>query len=148
MLEALAKTGLNLKLETCSFELEKEDFLGFLISGEGAEPGERKVRAIEQFEAPKNVFTVRRFLGLTSFFRRFIPNFSKLALTVYSCHRLPSACFFEYLENKVLTSSTMRANTISDYGFTICHRKEDQIKHVDALSRPALDEENTQYDKL
>ncbi|XP_035231815.1 uncharacterized mitochondrial protein AtMg00860-like [Stegodyphus dumicola] len=40
------------------------------------EPGSRKIKAITEFPEPKNVHEVRRFLGLTGFFRRFVPKYA------------------------------------------------------------------------
>lgn len=67
--QALIRAGLTLKLEKCVFGLLEVQFLGFKISAKGVEPGESKVLAIEQFERPQDIHAVRRFLGMTGFFR-------------------------------------------------------------------------------
>ena len=54
-------------------------FLGFRLSKEGIQPGTRKVQAISEFPRPKNVHDVQRYIGLTSFFRRFVTGFAKIA---------------------------------------------------------------------
>ena len=79
VLKALEKAGLTLNLKKCQLGLDKVDILGYRISAKGIEPGESKVQAIEKFETPQDIHAVRRFLGLTSFFRRFVPGFSKIA---------------------------------------------------------------------
>ena len=45
----------------------------------GVEPGSNKVRAIAKFPRPKDVHGVRRLIGLLSFFRRFVPEFARIA---------------------------------------------------------------------
>jgi transposase InsO family protein len=74
--ECLRKANLTLKLPKCEFGKREVNFLGFVINAEGLKPGLRKVKAIEEFPEPQNVHDVRRFLGLTSFFRRFVKNYA------------------------------------------------------------------------
>ncbi|UYV77456.1 hypothetical protein LAZ67_15001063 [Cordylochernes scorpioides] len=45
----------------------------------GLKPGPRKIKAIEEFPEPKNVHDIRRFLGLTNFFRRLVKDFARKA---------------------------------------------------------------------
>lgn len=70
--------GLTLNLKKCRFGLEAVEYLGFTIGKGGMQPGERKIRTIQEFPTPKNIHEVRAFVGLTSFFPRFIPGFAKL----------------------------------------------------------------------
>lgn len=79
VLDALLRANLTIKLEKCEFMKKEVDYLGFIISANTMKPGIRKTRAIEEFPAPKDIHEVRRFLGLASFFRRFIVNFAAKA---------------------------------------------------------------------
>jgi len=49
------------------------------MGGGQVSPGTIKSEAIEKFPVPKDVHGVRRFLGLTGFFRRFVQNYATLA---------------------------------------------------------------------
>lgn len=51
-----------------------ENYLGYEISESGIRPGNRKIRTVFEFPTPSNVNQVRQFVGLASFFRRFIYN--------------------------------------------------------------------------
>ncbi|UYV83453.1 K02A2.6-like, partial [Cordylochernes scorpioides] len=52
--------------------------LGHLIDGDGIYPEPDKVEAVRNFPRPKNVSEVRSFLGLCSYYRRFIKSFADL----------------------------------------------------------------------
>lgn len=77
-LAILAKTGLTLRLDKCEFLQTRIKFLGHHVSRDGVEPGETKVNAIREFETPTDVHAVRRFLGLTGFFRRFVRDYANI----------------------------------------------------------------------
>lgn len=64
-LQALEKVGMRLRLDKCHFIAERTKFLGHIISKNSIQPGDAKVAAIREFEQPKDVHKVRRFLGLT-----------------------------------------------------------------------------------
>lgn len=68
------------KLSKCEFWLREVSFLGHMISSGGIVVNSSKVDAVLQWEAPKSVIEIRSFLGLVGYFRRFIEDFSKLAL--------------------------------------------------------------------
>ncbi|KAK2577560.1 hypothetical protein KPH14_012918, partial [Odynerus spinipes] len=72
VLERFREYNLTLKITKCSFFKTQIDYLGREVSEEGVKPGERKVRALTQMSAPANVKQVRQFLGLASYFRKFI----------------------------------------------------------------------------
>lgn len=79
VLQAFLEAGLTLKLEKCEFGKQQVEYLGFIVSEKGIKPGVRKVAAIREFPTPTDVHESRRYLGLTSFFRRFIPNYARIA---------------------------------------------------------------------
>jgi hypothetical protein len=57
-------------------------FLGHVISSEGIAVDPSKVCDVLDWEPPKSVHQVRSFLGLTGYYRRFIPNFSKISKSI------------------------------------------------------------------
>ncbi|UYV60333.1 hypothetical protein LAZ67_1000859 [Cordylochernes scorpioides] len=79
VLERISSAKLTLKPSKCEFGRREVEFLGYVISTGGLKPGPRKIKAIEEFQEPKNVHDIRRFLGLTNFFRRFVKDFARKA---------------------------------------------------------------------
>ena len=60
--------------------MKEASFLGHIISRDRIIVDPSKVDAVLQWEAPKLITQIRSFLGLASYYRRFIEDFSKLAL--------------------------------------------------------------------
>lgn len=79
VLEVLKEANLTLNLSKCHFFGTCIDYLGYEISSEGIKPGLRKIEAVESFKPPSNVHEVRQFIGLASFFRRFVKGFASVA---------------------------------------------------------------------
>ncbi|CAB3248007.1 unnamed protein product [Arctia plantaginis] len=79
VLKLLLEAGLTLKMSKCYFFYKEIDFLGFEVNGSGIKPGKLKTAAISNFPEPQNVHDIRRFIGLASFFRRFVKDFALIA---------------------------------------------------------------------
>jgi hypothetical protein len=77
VLEKLQNARLSLKLEKCEFNVQKVEFLGFIITPDGIAMDPSKVEAIKNWPVPKNVHDIQVFTGLTNFYRRFIKDYSK-----------------------------------------------------------------------
>ena len=78
-LKRLAEAGLQIKLEKCQFEMTSCDYLGHRIGHRGLQPNEAKVSAIQAFKVPKRKKDLRAFLGLTGYYRRFVPRYADIA---------------------------------------------------------------------
>ena len=69
---AFRQANLKLNLKKCVFAQTSVEYLGFLVNGNGIQPSPTKVQSIVDYPAPTNVDELRRFIGLVSFYRRFI----------------------------------------------------------------------------
>jgi hypothetical protein len=79
ILRRLRDHQLYAKFSKCAFWLKEVPFLGHVISTEGIVVDPSKVQEVLDWKSPISVTQIHIFLGLTGYYRQFIPNFSKIA---------------------------------------------------------------------
>jgi hypothetical protein len=77
--QRLRENKLYAKLEKCEVGVIEVDFLGHRITQEGLKMDDHKVKAIVDWEPPNSVSALRSFLGLASYYHKFINFFAKIA---------------------------------------------------------------------
>ena len=80
--------GLNLKPGKCVLFHKSVAYLGHIVSEKGIEKDTSKVERACEWPVPENATEVKSFLGLASYYRRFVPNFAQVAKPL---HRLTEA---------------------------------------------------------
>ena len=68
-----------MKCSKCDFFKSKIHYLGHLISPEGISPLPNKLDCIRHMPAPKDVKEIKQFLGLTGYYRKFVPRFADIS---------------------------------------------------------------------
>lgn len=71
-----AEANLKFKPKKCFFFGSAVAYLGHVVTEDGISPDPEKMEAVARFPAPRNLPELQSFLGLTSYFRKFIPNYS------------------------------------------------------------------------
>ncbi|UYV67074.1 hypothetical protein LAZ67_4003826, partial [Cordylochernes scorpioides] len=73
------ESNLRLNDKKCRFAFEELENLGYITSKHGIKPAEHNIKAVRNFPRPKKVKEVQSFLGMCSYYRKFIKDFSKIA---------------------------------------------------------------------
>ena len=116
VLTRIREAGLRLKPKKCNFAQESVEYLGHVVSAAGIRTNPTKLRAVEKYPTPANVKSLRSFLGLASYYRRFVPGFSKVASSLNALTRKSIAFVwtpecrkaFEQLKTLLVTAPLLR----------------------------------------
>ena len=87
VLQRLREAGLKLRPSKCHFLQRSVEYLGHVVSERGISPDPWKVEAVRNFPMPTNLKSLRSFLGLASYYQRFIPGMSLAAGPLFALTR-------------------------------------------------------------
>lgn len=93
------KHRLQFRLDKCYFAQTEIKYLGYCISIHGIRPSDENIESVLSYPVPRNVRDVHRFVGLASYFRRFIPSFSLVAKPLYDLIKKNAVFKFNFEEN-------------------------------------------------
>ena len=71
--------NLKLKANKCKFFSHQAEYLGHQVMDKGIRPSPSMIHRLQDMALPTNLTEVRKFLGLTGYYRRFVKNYSHLA---------------------------------------------------------------------
>jgi len=107
--------------------------LGHVVSKEGIAVDLEKIRAIMEWEAPRKMDEVRSFMGLASYYRRFIRNFLHIAYPITSFQRKGKK--FEWTEECATIFEQFKNLLTNDLVLDIVDIDKEFVVHVDDCKR-------------
>ena len=81
--QRLKSANLKLNPKKCALFQKEVQYLGHIVSAEGVAPDPAKIEAVKTWPRPSCVKDVKGFLGLASYYRRFIAGFADIAAPLH-----------------------------------------------------------------
>src|SRR6266496_3551504 len=145
VLQRLKDNQLYAKLSKCTFFANSIEYLGHIVDGDGLRPNPQLVQALMDFPQPRTLKELQSFLGLANYYRKFIANFSNIALPLTDVTRnntqsnlrpiewtQPMQSAFDALK-KALTSAPCLALPDPDGEFEVTTDASENAKAVGAV---------------
>ena len=107
----ISKAGLKLKPSKCLFVPSEVEYLGHLITPDGLKTKSRLVEALREFPQPTDVSSVRRFLGLASYYRQFTQGLAQIAEPLRELTRKHAAFVWSTACNNAMSELKDRLTT-------------------------------------
>lgn len=92
IMEKLKNAKIKANKDKCEFFATNIEFLGHILSSEGLKPDPSKVRAVKNFPVPRSIIELRSFLGLSGYYRKFIKDYSRIAVPLTELLKINTVC--------------------------------------------------------
>ena len=101
VLQILKEHNVQINKKKCAIKVTSLEYLGYLISGEGISPSPTKVKAIQDAPSPSSVAELQSFIGMLTFYCKFIKNFSSKMAPLYDLLKKNNVFKWTECEQKV-----------------------------------------------
>ena len=132
VLDRLKAYNFKLSPRKCEFAIKQTTFLGQKIGIKGYEPCDKNIRAIKKFPVPQNVRQTKSFVGMCSFFRHYVKNFSEVVKPL--THLIEQDARFRWTDEHQRTFEILKYKLISEPILTFADYNEPFHLFTDASS--------------
>lgn len=132
VLRRIYEKNLELKLRKCKFCYNVVEYLGYRVTSSGIQPSESHIKAIANYPIPRNQKELRSCIGLFSYFRKFVPSFSKIAKPLLDLLRKDTE--FSFSEYCLKAFRDLKETLVSAPLLAIYDRNRETQLHCDASS--------------
>ncbi|UYV61749.1 hypothetical protein LAZ67_1006322, partial [Cordylochernes scorpioides] len=130
VLSCIQKAGLSLNHKKCLFGSRRIKILGHLVDANGIHPDPDKVEAVSKFPRPRNISELKSFLGLCSYYRRFIENFAGKARSLHDLLKTEKQFYWDAAQEKAF--EVLKTALISEPVLGHFDESADTHLHTDA----------------
>eukprot|EP00731_Ephydatia_muelleri_P033589 Em0033g5a len=152
VLYKLKEAGIHLNKDKCFFLQESVVYLGYKIDKNGIHPLAEKVEAVKNAPEPKNITELKLYLGLLTYYSRFLPRMATMLAQLYRLlqAKIPwnwtqkDKMAFENSKNLLLSAKVSGRiqrwiMTLAVYKYKLVFKKTEEHGNADALSRLPMD---------
>ena len=105
VISRLEKANLRLQKAKCSFMRDSVEYLGYKIDANGVHPLPHEVQAVLDAPAPRNVKELKAYLGMLSYYSRFIPNLSAVLAPLHQLLKASTPWLWTHQTQQVFQTS-------------------------------------------
>ena len=105
VLERLERAGLRARKSKCKFMQPSVTYLGHRIDQHGLHPLKEKIQAVKDAPSPKNVTELKSYLGLLTYYSKFLPNMADVLAPLYKLLRKEVRWRWTDIEEKAFNAS-------------------------------------------
>ena len=128
----LVENKLELRIDKCSFLQSEIKYLVYLVPANGIRPTSTGIDGVQNFPIPTTTREVQSFIGLCSYFRKFIEQFSIIAKPLYDI--LKKNIHFKFGETELKAFELLKSKLVSAPILAINNPKYETELHCDASS--------------
>lgn len=129
----IKRYSFELNILKCSFLKQEIEYLGYTVSASGITLCKKYIQAILDFPQPKNCRQLRGYLGLTSYFRRFIENYAVKARALQLLLR--KGADFNFNDDCVKAFQQLKEELITSPILCVYNPRAETELHTDASSQ-------------
>jgi hypothetical protein len=129
-LDRAEEIGMTMNIDKCEFKTTELTYLGHRLTQEGVHADEEKIKAICKMPIPEDKKAIQRFLGMTNYIAKFLPNLSEVTAPLRQL--LKKNALWKWTETHTEVFNTMKKMLVSKKCLKYYDVNKDVTIQVDA----------------